>query len=206
MDDTATYTIQGELFDSDADAALAFPMTLEGCVVQLDVVGALVDALESQLKDARARQRYLSEHLLAEVVPDDVVWEKNVATVELSMLRRTVKLRREFHASVTKELREEAHQYLDANGYGNLLKHEVCVSFPRDNRDAAVEAMMLVERDLGHVKGMSTIMRTELAGATMLAWVKARLRAGHPVPECFSVYAPVRVVHDDVVQRDTDEV
>jgi len=205
-DPTATYSAQGELFQSDADMALPFPMTLEGCVVQLDVVGTLVDTLELQLKDARARQRYLSDHLLTEVAPDSLVWEKNVATVELPMLRRTVKLRREFHASVPKESREEAHSYLITTGHGDLLKHELCVAFPRASNAAAADAVVLMGQRFGTIKGVTIDLSTELAGATMLAWVKARLRAGEHVPDCFSVYAPVRVVHDDALHRDTDDL
>lgn len=185
---------QLDLFGEVPTARLAFPDNFEDCVYALEEHDARIAWLENELKDARARHRYLSDHVLNELMPDDVVWDKrkHTAKVELPRLGRTVTLKKELHCAVPKEQREEAHAWLLENGYDDLLKYQLVVQFPRKMLDIARSTYTSLRKLLDPV--ITIDGSTELAGATMAAWVRERLRTGQTVPECFSVYAAVRVV------------
>lgn len=173
---------------------LAFPDNFEDCVYALEEHDARIVWLENELKDTRARQRYLSDHLLTDLVPDDVTWDarKHTALVTLPRTGRTVLLKKELHCSVAKDAREEAHQWLLDNGFDDLLKYQLVIQFPRKMLDVARSTYTSLRKLLDPV--ITIEGSTELAGATMAAFVRGRIKAGHHVPDCFGVYAPVRVL------------
>jgi len=95
-----------------------------------------------------------------------------------------VTLTEDVKGSVTKADRPEAHEWLEKNGYGGMIKRQVVVAF---NREQEVEVIQLLDSLRGKYPGVK--QEKEVHHSTMAAWVrKMILEEGEELPPCFSVF------------------
>lgn len=179
-----------------------FPTALEPCLIAIEAINAQCEQLEDELKRARARQSYLTQHVLNEVLPDDLTWDRRRNTAQVSYTdaqgaAQVVTVKRSVHTSVLKEQRHDAHAWLKANGYGHLLKTHVTAQFPAGRLREASRAFALLCAEHAHDDEVAIEVTHELPGATMAAWVRKQLQYGNVVPDYFSVHTTLQVLHPE---------
>lgn len=91
-------------------------------------------------------------------------------------------------ASITEENRTAAHEWLRANGYGDIIKNQVVVEFGA-GEDAVAE---LTANELTD-KGLGLVSKNEkVHPQTLKAFVKERLKSGETVPaDIFKLFVGV---------------
>lgn len=136
-----------------------------------------VDELEKALKDAKSDLRQVSQVDLPAAL-DSV----GLASVELSDGSK-VSVESGVDARIPKDRKAEALRWLDENGYGHLIKHELKAPVGRDPETAKKAETAL--RQLG----ISPADDETVHPQTLKAWARERLREGEEVPEdLFGVY------------------
>lgn len=83
-------------------------------------------------------------------------------------------------AKITDETRAAALAWLDAHGYGGIIKTEVAATFPRDQRDAALAYAANAPVDV--------TLKETVHPATLISFIKERMAAGESLPfELFAI-------------------
>jgi hypothetical protein len=140
---------------------------------------------EELLSQLKAHRKYLAEHVLVELVHHEQL--NDGCTLPDG---RVVTFERKVNATVPAPLRKEAHDWLVANGHGDLLKTHVCVSFPKDHH-AVATALAELAKSLPNAEVEVT---TELPGPTLTSFVTKALAFGRALPPSITYYAPLRAV------------
>lgn len=81
-------------------------------------------------------------------------------------------------AHISKANEFEAHEWLTANGYGDIIKHEVSVRFNKEEGDLASSAV-----DALRGQGLAPTDRRSVHPSTLRAWAKEQTQNGVDVPE-----------------------
>lgn len=199
----------------DTQRPLASP-ELEATMRDFMALDHQVATLEEQLKDLKARRKDVGENQLTEVVTA----EERHTGVRLSdgsewIFERTVQ------CGILKADKPKAHQWLEEHGAGNLLKRYIVLSLGANSfqtaqtlrsaiakilpqweigikvgntPDELVDAVKAILDAAGLTPTVEMEVETELPGATLSAFVRKSLKAGHNLPTEFGVYAPLRPV------------
>lgn len=86
-------------------------------------------------------------------------------------------------ASISQEKKGEAYQWLEENGYGDLIKHTISVSVGRD-QEAAVNAYKALTE-----LGMKPMDQEKVEPQTLKAFIKGQVEKGEACPlELFGAY------------------
>lgn len=100
---------------------------LEAIATKLLAAEAHLEACEAQLEEAKSNYNDIRLNEL----PDIMDQLGLVDTTTISGLR--VSLKEEIRAGISKDNTEDAHQWLEDNGHGNLIKREIKIDFGRDD-------------------------------------------------------------------------
>lgn len=132
-----------------------------------------VEDLEAQLATAKADVRRVEQEDLP-----DLMQELGLETFRLTS-GETIEVKPEVDCGISEERRAKAHDWLNANGFGGLIKTEVVAKFGKGERDAAVACAEQI--------GGEMIERVH--PSTLKSFVKEQMAAGKPVPfDLFGVF------------------
>ena len=81
-------------------------------------------------------------------------------------------------ASIRVEDRQQAMDWFRSNGYGDLIKNEVSVSFGKGQDEDAEKAVKALE-----AQGFQVSRSENIHFMTLNAWAKEQLEQGKPIPE-----------------------
>ncbi len=131
-----------------------------------------IERLESQLKDARERQRVILEDELPKAMDDLGTDEFNIPELKVK-----IKVRDKVFASVTADRRDLAMDWLEQNQAGDIIKREVAVAFGvKQMKDA--EAL----RDRLRAEGLDCQCERNVHPSTLKAFVTRKVERGEDIP------------------------
>ena len=134
--------------------------------------------LEEEVKECKKGLREVQEDLLPAAMA-----EYGISKVELSD-GSSVTVGKYYGASIPKDRSDEAFTWLVDNGYGDLIKNQVSVSFVRGQEEQAESFAQDLE---GQGKAVST--RKWVEPMTLKAFVKDRTEQGVNIPsDLFGLY------------------
>lgn len=173
---------------------------LESLISKLDQEYDDIKALEVQLSEANARAQDLAENVIPEVMANDGVDEFTV-----SYKPDVIRLKDSYHASITREHKEEAHRWLEATN-ADMLKDQVIISFGLKEYAEATMCRHLLGREF---PDHTVDTKRTVPGSTLVAFVKRMLESGANWPaELFGAYHKRTVVlpwHKPVKLTATDD-
>ena len=133
---------------------------------------AAVEDAETALKRANERVVQIAEHDIPEAM----------ASVGMSELRLAdgtkVTVSDNIFARITEANQQAAFEWLNENGYGNLIKREFKIGFGRDQEEWAHEFESLLD-----TQGVSFDRRQAVHPSTLKSFVKNQLEEGAEIPE-----------------------
>ena len=96
----------------------------------------------------------------------------------------TVDVKPTYSSNISVSNREKAFQWLLENGLGDIIKHELSVSFGRNEDNKAADYAALAEE-----RGFQPTQKLKVEPMTLKALVRERLEAGKSMPtEIFNVF------------------
>ncbi len=145
---------------------------------------AQIDHLESQLKEEKKALLKLTDEdmpaMLAEIGLTSFVLDDG----------STVDIKQTYGASILVQNRPQAYEWLRDNGYDDIIKNDVSVSFGRGEDDMAGSFKALAEKE-GYVPQQNTTIHSQ----TLRAFVRERVEAGDEFPmDLFGAYVGQRAV------------
>lgn len=139
---------------------------------------AAVEAAESRLSQAKEELRKIETDLLP-----NTMMELGVSSVTTND-GLVVEVKPVVDGGILRGHEEEAIQWLDENGYGDLVKASIAVNLPREERDKARAALETL-RSLG----IDATVKNTVHPQTMKAFIRSCDESGIAVPEDkFRVY------------------
>lgn len=145
---------------------------LAALVAELHLAESDVLRCEGTLKDAQARARDLAEKQIPE----------HMGEVGLAEFKTTdgvkIELKSSLHVTPKKENRMTVLDWLEEQGYGNLIKRTVSVAFNRDQESEAASLLTFLADD----RGLQAKEERKVAPATLRKFVADRLEAGKELP------------------------
>jgi hypothetical protein len=130
-----------------------------------------IERLERETKEAKDKERDLSEHRIPQAM--EAVGMAEIRTTNGFRIQIADKIR----ASITKAREREAIAWLEDNGHGDIIKRTVAVMFDR-GEDVAMEALCAELRS----KGLPVKPSAAVHHSTLAALVKELLESGEDVP------------------------
>lgn len=128
-----------------------------------------VEGIEDELKQAKERVRMLAEESIPSAMQEIGLTEFKLDTGE------KVTVKADVYASIPAARKTEAFEWLDAHGFGSLIKTGVSVQFGRGEMDNASE----LYDDL-MLKGMTPELKQDVNAQTLKAWLREQLEEGLP--------------------------
>lgn len=128
---------------------------------------------EERLEDLKEKYKAVSEYEL----PDAM------AAIEMKELvladGSKIKVEPYYGASITKENQVAAFNWLNENGFGSLIKHEITISFSKGEEKLvqAVKSMLETARLAGRFSDKATVHPS-----TLKAFVREQMEDGAPIP------------------------
>jgi hypothetical protein len=136
-----------------------------------------VEALEEDLARAKEAFRRTAEEDLPELMR-----EIGLASIKLED-GSSVEVRDEVDAALTADKKAAALDWLQANGFGGIIKTTVSVAFDKSEREHALET-----RNRLHEQGLQAELNEGVHPSTLKSFVKEQLAAGTAVPfDLFSI-------------------
>lgn len=174
---------------------------LEATLGEIDDLNDAIATYDEQVKDAKARRRFLND-MLVELVNEE---QLNVMGARLSD-GRIVSFKRDVHVAIPKDARPAAHQWLEANGAVELLRPTITVMIPKGAVELARALITLVTALFKAVPGAEVDLKTDVNATSLKAWARRRLAAGEHVPDdLFGLYAPLSVVTEAEADAASDD-
>jgi hypothetical protein len=138
-----------------------------------------VAQMEEQLKEKKEELRKLRD----EKLPDLMRNELGLETVTLAS-GETLTVKPAFGCSITEANKAKAHKWLRDNGFGDLIKNQVTVSFGRDEDKVAEVCMRMVEL----LFAIKPANKVGVHSNTLKAFVKEQKGKGVTLPDSISVH------------------
>ena len=155
---------------------------------KLDAVARLASSAarhEENIADLEGKLK--SEKAALHKITDDQLPE---ALEEMNLLKFKMKDGSEisvkpiYSASIPKDRRDEAYSWLRENGFGDLVKNNVTVTFGRGEDEKAVEF-----QGLARSSGFEPVQLEKVEPMTLKGWLRECVEAGHPPPlDLFGAY------------------
>jgi len=138
---------------------------------------ALVDA-DSAVEEAEAALKHTKEvaRILREETIPSAMQELGIEKLELSTGQK-ITISQEVYASIPAASKDDAHRWLEANGFGGLIKVGVTTQYGKGERDAALTLF----RDLVG-RGLSAKFDESVHPQTLKAFLKEQISSGNNVP------------------------
>ena len=134
--------------------------------------------LEEQMGKLKAKTRELSE-----IIIPNMLSELGLSEITLKDGNK-ITTTTYYSARITDENREEAFAWLDENGFSDIIKNTVSVSFGREEDDSAKKLAEELEDN-----GFSTAQKKWVEPMTLKAFVREQVEKGSDLPlETFNVY------------------
>jgi hypothetical protein len=141
-----------------------------------------IASLESELSEVKSVFRDLAEKRIPEAFND-----LGLKSLQLTD-GTTINLQDMIAATINDENRAAAHNWLRENGYGDIIKNEIIVSFGKDEDKYAD---VIYDR-LVHEGGLQPMRQEKVHPSTLKAFVKERLKSGEPFPaDTFKLFVGV---------------
>lgn len=149
----------------------------ELCREQLELE-AKVEELEAVKKEISDKLKEVSTRKIPDLMKGcgiDKVTLSNGASVEVQPF---------YSASIPKNRINEAHGWLEENGFGSLIKNEITCPFPKDSEEQQEELRQVLEE-----RGFSFSQKRAVHTQTLKAFVKERIENAEPIDtELFGVF------------------
>ena len=170
-----------DIFFEDAQGPL--PVT--------DAAVSQISELAQRLKDIRNYRAKVEARLdetkqketEAEIALARFMSDKGVSSIKL-VTGEQVQAEEKLHASIPKECREEAFQWLDDHGHGDLVRSNVSVQFKKGQEEMvlkAIEALKAIHLTPEHKK--------DVHWKTLTSWVSEQMAQGAGIPmELFGAF------------------
>ena len=134
--------------------------------------------LEEQMGKLKAKTRELSE-----IIIPNMLSELGLSEITLKDGNK-ITTTTYYSARITDENREEAFAWLDENGFSDIIKNTVSVSFGREEDDSAKKLLETLDTD-----GYKTAQKKHVEPMTLKAFVREQVEKGSDLPlETFNVY------------------
>jgi len=134
--------------------------------------------LEEQMGKLKAKTRELSE-----IIIPNMLSELGLSEITLKDGNK-ITTSTYYSARITDENREEAFAWLDENGFIDIIKNTVSVSFGREEDDSAKKLLETLDTD-----GYKTAQKKHVEPMTLKAFVREQVEKGSDLPlETFNVY------------------
>jgi len=134
--------------------------------------------LEEQMGKLKAKTRELSE-----IIIPNMLSELGLSEITLKDGNK-ITTSTYYSARITDENREEAFAWLDENGFSDIIKNTVSVSFGREEDDSAKKLLETLDTD-----GYKTAQKKHVEPMTLKAFVREQVEKGSDLPiETFNVY------------------
>ena len=130
-----------------------------------------IDKKELELKKLEEDLRQVSEVDLPQAM-----FEAGVSSFTLENGMK-VSTKDDVYASIPKAKEEEAHEWLNANGFGGIIKHVVSASFGKEEDSRAAELITAAKQ-----LGLNPEDKRSVHSATLKAFVKEQLVQGKNIP------------------------
>lgn len=130
-----------------------------------------VKETELYLKEIKEHERYLREESIPSAMHELGIDELKLDTGE------KISIKQDVYASIPSSTKNEAHRWLDAHGYGGLIKVEVLASYGKGESKLALE----LYRELGQ-RGLSASLKESVHTQTLKAFLKDQMAKGEDVP------------------------
>lgn len=132
---------------------------------------AAVEQAEVNLKDAKERARVLRE----ETIPS-AMQELGLEEIKLDTGQK-LSVKQDVYASIPSDKKEEAYNWLDANGFGGLIKVEVKTDYPKGEAQAALQLFQELQD-----RGLNAQYGQNVHAQTLKAFLREQIAAGSNVP------------------------
>ena len=170
--------------DAMEDAASTTAVPADDSLLELHELVLEQVALEEEVADTESDLKVKKEALRG--IQEDKLPSK---MAELGFQKFTtaegfnITVKDKVSASITEANRPAAHEWLRGHGFGDLIKNEVTVKFPKGKESEAIEVMQAMD-SAGH-----TAVRKEAVNAmTLKAFIKEQLEKGTNLPSTISVF------------------
>jgi len=135
-------------------------------------------SLEEKLKTKKAALHQITDEQLPEAL-EEMNLQKFTLTDGSEISVKPI-----YSASIPKDRREEAYGWLRENGFGDLVKNNVTVTFGRGEDDRATGFQQLC-----YDKGFDPVQLEKVEPMTLKGWLRERVEAGHAIPmDLFGAY------------------
>ena len=143
----------------------------------LDLEQQIADA-EKFIKELKSKKRKVNE----EDIPA-LMHEMDMESITVD--GNEVSLRQFVHARIPEERRESAFAWLRQIGEGDIIKHDVTVSFNAGQDNVAYTVVDQLKEDFG----LDPAQKTHVHPQTLKAWVKSRIESGEAIDfDMFGVF------------------
>ena len=137
-----------------------------------------ISGLEEELKAEKAALHKITDERLPEALE-----EMNLQKFTL-LDGSEISIKPVYSASIPKDRRDEAYDWLREKGFGDLVKNNVTVTFGRGEDEKAVEFQGLVRS-----KGFDPVQLEKVEPMTLKGWLREQVEAGNAVPlDLFGAY------------------
>ena len=145
---------------------------------EMQAVQSAIESDEQQIKD---KKKHL-EHLSGEVIPT-MLSEMGLSFLKLAD-GSSVEVKTNYSATINQAKKEEAFNWLRANGLGDIIKNEISVSFGRNEDNKAADYA-----ELAKGQGLQPTQKLKVEPMTLKALVRERLEGGKEMPtELFNIF------------------
>lgn len=169
------------IFEQDAGALTVEDDKLGG-IAQMarraKILEKEIEELDATISERKAQQR----KLLEEVIPEALA-EMGMKSFKMDD-GSSITIKDFYSASIKEERREEAFLWLRENGYGDIIKNVVSMTFGRGEDELSKGAIAVLT-----AHGYLPKQEENVHASTLKAWVKERVERGDEFPtETFGAY------------------
>lgn len=126
---------------------------------------------EMYFKEVKEHERYLREESIPLAMHELGIDEIKLDTGE------KISIKQDVYASIPLATKNQAHRWLDANGYGGMIKLEVLTSYEKGESKVALELYRELEQ-----RGLSVSLKESVHAQTLKAFLKDQMAKGDDMP------------------------
>jgi|TARA_R110002020_G_scaffold154730_4_gene335402 hypothetical protein len=143
---------------------------------------SMIEQLEEKIKLAKAALHKITDEQLPEALE-----EMNLQNFTLKD-GSEISVKPIYSASIPKDRKDEAFDWLREEGFGDLVKNNITVTFGRGEDTNALEF-----QDLARSNGFEPVQLEKVEPMTLKGWLRERVEAGHAIPlDLFGAYISQR--------------
>ena len=168
-------------FEKDQEQVLDKTTNINKLADKIKEMQAVQSAIESDEQQIKNKKKHL-EYLSGEVIPT-MLSEMGLSFLKLAD-GSSVEVKTNYSATITQAKKEEAFNWLRANGLGDIIKNEISVSFGRNEDNKAADYATLAKG-----QGFEPQQKLKVEPMTLKALVRERIEAGKEMPtELFNIF------------------